>query len=107
MADITSSDELLNKEDMDFKVEVGKNDDGDKIVRVLSRSYSKEQYALVYESLADVKRAGEIIRMPTELEQLQSFLNNTTLALNKTERAQIQAIINRLSEDDDVIPIET
>ncbi len=52
MSEITYTTEILDKEGIDFKIEIGRNKDNDKIIRILSKETGEKEYTLVVETLA-------------------------------------------------------
>lgn len=94
MENITSTTDILNKEDYDFKFELGVNDSGDKIVRVLKSPVGKNDYTLVMEILLDEQIKEEMLKR-TEPEILLGAMEKTTIPFTEKERETIISIIKK------------
>ena len=98
---ITSITEIKDKEALDFKVEVGANKDGDKIVKLFSKELLDKDYKQIIEVLAT--EYGDTvfpIDERTEVERVQSWLEITTLAFTEKEKDTIRDILKRIADGD-------
>lgn len=94
---ITSTTEILDKEALDFKVEIGLNKDGDRIIKILSKDTSVGEYEQIVEAIA-TERGGLLypVETRTELEQFKNGLDITTIPFTKDEMEAMRKMIERI-----------
>lgn len=96
---INYTDEIKDKEDMDFKVEIGKNKDGDRIIRVSSKQPDEKEYVMLMEMIANRWSEPFIdesnYKDLTYVESMNKFFKLNPCEFSKEDIGAILKIVNK------------